>query len=141
MRRAVGPGSVQAPVARGGVDLASLRQRKHGRVAVNTLHAVVSSAPASAARPLQSHRETALLLWDGKERDKNKEVRGNRRRWAGKKKVLRGTSVNEVPGMTQASNEAWVENLRRTSSDGDAGENGFIQVSASIHPSIIRRKQ
>lgn len=42
--------------------------------------------------------------------------------------------------MTQASNEAWMANIRRTSSDRDASGNGFIEVSALIHQSIIREK-
>lgn len=58
-----------------------------------------------------------------------------------KKRSFRGEhSVNEVPGMTQASNEAWMANIRRTSSDRDAGGNGFIEVSALIHQSIIREE-
>lgn len=69
-----------------------------------------------------------------KERKKEDERKG-------KKRSFREHGVNELPGMTLASNEAWIENIRCTSSDRDAGGNGFIEVSALIHQSIIREKQ
>ena len=77
-----------------------------------------------------------------REEIKKKRSRGEREKGDGaKKRSFREHGVNEVPGMTQASNEAWMENIRCTSSDRDAGGNGFIEVSALIHQSIIREKQ
>ncbi len=74
----------------------------------------------------------------GGEKQKKK---GERKREMGKKRSFREHGVNELPGMTQAGNEAWIENIRCTSSDRDASGNGFIEVSALIHQSIIREKQ
>ena len=82
--------------------------------------------------------------WGGDREIKKKRRRGARERKKGdgaKKGSFREHGVNEVPGMTRASNEAWMENIRCTSSDRDASENGFIEVSALIHQSIIRKKQ
>lgn len=79
------------------------------------------------------------MAWK-KEGDK-KRSQGEKKGDGAKKRSFREHGVNEVPGMTQASNEAWMENIRCTSSDRDASGNGFIEVSALIHQSIIRKKQ
>lgn len=78
-----------------------------------------------------------------REEIKQKEEPGERGKGGdgAKKRSFGERGVNEVPGMTQASNEAWMENIRCTSSDRDARENSFIEVSAFIHQSIIRKKQ
>lgn len=49
--------------------------------------------------------------------------------------------VNEVPGMSFWSNEAWTENIPLTSSDWDGSRNSFIEVSAPIHPSITHKEK
>lgn len=75
--RSVGREACTEPLARGGVDLASLRQRKHqcaGRNRCNTPPPpvpVVLSGPASASRPLQGPQETALFYGMEKRADKN----------------------------------------------------------------------
>lgn len=78
VRRAVGREACAALLARGGVDLAPLRQRKHQRAGRNRCNPpppppvpVVLSGPASASRPLQGPQETALFYGMEKRADKN----------------------------------------------------------------------
>lgn len=85
-----------------------------------------------------------IILWHGKKEGDKKRSQGDEGKKGDgpkKKRSFREHGVNEVPGMTQASNEAWMENIRCTSSDRDASGNGFIEVSALIHQSIIHKKQ
>lgn len=58
----------------------------------------------------------------------------------GKNMALQGRrkKVNEVPGMSFWSNEAWTENIPLTSSDWDGSRNSFIEVS-SINQSPTRK--
>lgn len=102
----------------------------------------VLSLCANYPRPPQSLQEKALF-YDTRRRKGRKTMQKKRRvkKGDGQKRSFREHGVNELPGMTQASNEAWIENIRRTSSDRDASGNGFIEVSALIHQSIIRKKQ
>ncbi len=53
----------------------------------------------------------------------------------GKKRSFREHGVNELPGMTQAGNEAWIENIRCTSSDRDASG----MASLKCQPSSINQ--
>lgn len=102
----------------------------------------VLSLCANYPRPPQSLQEKALF-YDTRRRKRRKTMQKKKRvkKGDGQKRSFREHGVNELPGMTQASNEAWIENIRRTSSDRDASGNGFIEVSALIHQSIIRKKQ
>lgn len=61
----------------------------------------------------------------------------------GQNMALRGRreKVNEVPGMSFWSNEAWTENIPLTSSDWDGSRNSFIEVSALIHQSITHKEK
>lgn len=61
----------------------------------------------------------------------------------GKNMALRGRreKVNEVPGMSFWSNEAWTENIPLTSSDWDGSRNSFIEVSVLIHQSITHKEK
>lgn len=98
VRRAVGREACAAPLARGGVDLAPLRQRKHQREGRNRCKAPPPPClwfyPASASRPLQGPQETVLFYRTEKRADKNQKRSWVRRKTGGdgaqKKKVLRG---------------------------------------------------